>query len=217
MSTVQAPRRRDAEENRAGILAAAVAELATDPHASVDTIAKAADLSRRALYGHFEDRDGIVNAVIAAGAERFNAIARAVDDDDPRGALLQLASSLWAEAEHVHAVAALALNESFAPMTAEALAPLRARLVDICTLGFAQKTLRRDVPPAITARLVEEAARGVITHVDRAEAGAANLATRAALSAAGLGWAEVDDLVRSMPRDRASAPADDPRVGGGHE
>lgn len=55
MTDTTAPRRqrRDAAENRAGILAAASQTLAADPHASVDQIARAAGLSRRALYGHF--------------------------------------------------------------------------------------------------------------------------------------------------------------------
>ncbi|MBN9182740.1 MAG: TetR family transcriptional regulator, partial [Microbacterium sp.] len=76
-STASVPRRprRDAVENRAGILAAATATIAHDPHASIDTIARSAGLSRRALYGHFEDRDALIREVIAAGAQRFNDIA----------------------------------------------------------------------------------------------------------------------------------------------
>jgi AcrR family transcriptional regulator len=196
MSTVSIPRRRDAEENRAGILAAAVGVLASDPAASVDAIAREAGLSRRALYGHFEDRDAIVAAVIAAGAEKFNGIAETVQDDDPRAALAHLAAALWAQARHVHAAAALALNEKLVAQTAEAILPLRRRLIEICERGAELGVLRQDLPPHLTARLVEEAARGVITHVDSQEADATRLATRAALSAAGLSWREVDTLVR---------------------
>jgi AcrR family transcriptional regulator len=67
--------RRDAIENRADIIAAATDLFARDPHASVDAIARSAGLSRRALYGHFDDRDALVGAVVAIGAQRFNAIA----------------------------------------------------------------------------------------------------------------------------------------------
>lgn len=212
MSTVSTPRRRDAEENRAGILTAAVGVLASDPAASVDAIARAAGLSRRALYGHFEDRDAIVAAVIAAGAERFNAIAETVQDDDPRAALAHLAAALWAQARHVHAAAALALNERLVAQTAEAIQPLRQRLIEICERGADRGVLRQDLPPHLTARLVEEAARGVITHVDSTEADATRLAMRAALSAAGLSWQETDALIReydaSESTDAAPCPAD---------
>lgn len=195
MTTVQTPRRRDAEENRQGILVAAVSALAADPNASVDTIAKAAGLSRRALYGHFDDREALVRAVIAQGAERFNAIAESVHDDDPQIALAHLASALWDQGRHVHAAAALALNEHLVKLTAEALAPVRARLVGICERGAAAGVLRTDLPPHLTARLVEEAARGVISHIPAAQAHDNQLAMRAVLGAAGLDWRTADALI----------------------
>ncbi|WP_029146506.1 TetR/AcrR family transcriptional regulator [Microbacterium luticocti] len=195
MTTPQPPRRRDAAENRAGILIAAVAVLADDPHASVEEIARAAGLSRRAFYGHFDDREAVVRAVLGAGAERFNAIAQAVSDDDPRRALAQLARGLWDEAQHVHVAVAIALDERHGPLTAQALAPVRARLAEICERGYAQRVLRRDVPPEVTARLVEEAARGVITHVDPEISRTHRLPERAVLAAAGLGWHEIDELI----------------------
>ncbi len=193
--SVPLPRRKDAAHNRAAILIAAVAVLADDPLASVDTITKAAGLSRRAFYGHFEDRDALITAVIAEGAERFNAIAAAVTDDDPRIALAHLATALWGEAEHVHAAAAIALNDRLVRRTAEALAPVRARLGEICRSGYEREVLRRDIPPAVTARLVEEAARGVITHIDPQTTREHRLATRAVLSVAGVDWSEIDDLI----------------------
>ena len=55
--------------NRDALLRAAQAVLASDPHASLDTIARAAGLSRRALYGHFPDRDSLLRAVISEHAE----------------------------------------------------------------------------------------------------------------------------------------------------
>src|SRR5262245_58614646 len=93
--------RRDALENRAGILAAAHVALAHDPYASVDTIARHAGLTRRALYGHFDDRDALVRELVSQGAGRFNAVAARIDDADARVALARLASALWSEAAHV--------------------------------------------------------------------------------------------------------------------
>jgi len=198
MSTAPSPRRRDAAQNRAGLVAAAAAALGEDPHSSIDTIARAAGLSRRAFYGHFADRDEMLSAVISAAGERFNAIAAAVTDDDPRVALLHLSRALWDEAAHVHSVAAVAVHETFAHRVADALDPLRQRLTEICTEGHARGVLRRDLPPAVTARLVEESVRAVITRMDAAVTEAHSLATRAALGVAGLDWREIEDLLREQ-------------------
>ncbi|UUT34372.1 TetR/AcrR family transcriptional regulator [Microbacterium elymi] len=202
MNTALPPRRRDAEQNRAGILGAALSVLADDPAASVDTITRAAGLTRRAFYGHFADRDALIDAVIASGAERFNAVAAAVTDDDPRVALAHLARELWAEAEHVHAAAALALQDRLVARTADALAPVRARLAEICARGYERDVLRRDIPPTVAARLVEEAARGVITRVDPELARDHRLAARAVLGAAGLSWTESDALLAEPAEER---------------
>ena len=72
-------RRADAATNRVALVRAAQTVLARDPHASIDTIAREAGLSRRAVYGHFPDRDSLVRAVIAVAAERFNAIATSTE------------------------------------------------------------------------------------------------------------------------------------------
>ena len=56
--------RRDALENRAGILAAARVALAHDPRASIDAIAREAGVSPGTLYNHIPDlrelRAGVV-------------------------------------------------------------------------------------------------------------------------------------------------------------
>ena len=52
--------RSDAAKNRAALLDAARSELNRDPDASLDTIAAAAGLSRRAVYGHFPSRDALI-------------------------------------------------------------------------------------------------------------------------------------------------------------
>ena len=191
--------RRDAIENRADILAAATDLIARDPHASIDAIARSAGLSRRALYGHFDDRDALVRAVIANGAQRFNGIALGIDDPDARVALARLASLLFREAAHVQAVASIALDEAHVHETAEALGPLRLRVADIVRAGQEAGTLRTDVAAPTLARLVEEAARAVITRMDAAAADARSLAVRAVLSIAGLSWTESVALLAEQP------------------
>ncbi|MFS0853370.1 TetR/AcrR family transcriptional regulator [Microbacterium sp. 179-I 3D4 NHS] len=196
--TTRAPR-RDALENRAGILDAARATLSADPYASVDVIARSAGLSRRTLYGHFDDRDALIRELISSGAQRFNAIAESVTDADARLALARLAARLWREAAHVQVAAALALDEAHVEHTAEALAPLRRSVAALARRGQDDGSFRTDLAAPTLARLIEEMARTVISRTDAASSGAANLAVRAVLSIAGLSWREADDLLAAHP------------------
>jgi AcrR family transcriptional regulator len=194
--------------NRAGILAAATALIASDPHASIDAIARNAGLSRRTLYGHFEDRDALIREVIASGAQRFNAIALEVDEPDARLALARLASLLWREAALVQVAAAIALDETHVHDTADALAPLRRTVVAIVRRGQDDETLRKDVAPPTLARLIEEAARGIVTRIDASSPEARSLAVKAVLSIAGLSWRESVQLLADHP-DLLSDAGDD--------
>ncbi|GAA5210701.1 TetR/AcrR family transcriptional regulator [Microbacterium kyungheense] len=191
--------RRDARENRAGILAAAHVALAHDPRASVDAIARQAGLSRRALYGHFDDRDALVSELVAQGAARFNAVAATIDDTDARVALARLAAALWNEAAHVQVLAAIALDEAHLEETATALAPLRRTVVRIVREGQEADVLRTDVAAPTLARLVEETARTVITRIDASSPEARTLAVRAVLSIAGLSWRQAEALLDTHP------------------
>lgn len=210
MTTTAEPRRqrRDAAENRAGILSAARRALAADPHASIDEIARAAGLSRRALYGHFDDRGALVRELVRSGAQRFNAVAERVDETDARLALARLAAELWREAAHVRLAAALALDEAHLEATAAALAPLRRTVAAIVRAGQASETLRTDIPAPTLARLIEETARMVVTRTDPSLDAVGGIAVRAVLSMAGLSWQDVDALMRAHPALLAtSAPA----------
>ncbi|GAA5144980.1 hypothetical protein GCM10025768_01550 [Microbacterium pseudoresistens] len=200
MTTTAEPRRqrRDAAENRAGILAAARRALAADPHASIDEIARAAGLSRRALYGHFDDRGALVRELVRSGAQRFNAVAARIDETDARLALARLAAELWREAAHVRLAAALALDEAHLEETAAALAPLRRTVAAIVRSGQEAETLRADITAPALARLIEETARMVVTRADPSSA-VGGIAVRAVLSMAGLSWQDVDALMRAHP------------------
>ena len=186
-------------ENRAGILDAARATLANDPHASVDVIARSAGLSRRTLYGHFDDRDALIRELISSGAQRFNAIATSVDDPDSRIALARLAARLWQEAAHVQVAAALALDEAHVEHTAAALAPLRRTVAALVRRGQEDGSFRTDLAAPTLARLIEEMARTVVSRTDAASTGAANVAVRTVLSIAGLSWREADELLTAHP------------------
>lgn len=208
--TAPAPLRRlrkDAAANRAGILRAAATTLALDPSASVDQIARAAGLTRRALYGHFDDRQALLTALIASGAQRFNAIAARVDEPHAPLALARLTAALWAEAAHVQVAAALALDEAHVEETAAALAPLRRTVTAIVRSGQDDGTLRADIAAPTLARLIEETARLAITRIDAASPAATDLAVRAVLSIAGLSWRETGALLATHPDLLGSVPA----------
>ncbi len=186
-------------ENRAGILSAARAALASDPHASIDAIARTAGLSRRTLYGHFEDRDALIRELVSTGAQRFNAIAASIDDPDARLALARLAARLWDEAAHIQVAAALALDETHVQHTADALAPLRRSVAALVRRGQQDGSFRTDLTAPTLARLIEEMARTVVARTDAQSSGAENIAVRAVLSIAGLSWREADDLLAAHP------------------
>ncbi|UPL14251.1 TetR/AcrR family transcriptional regulator [Microbacterium galbinum] len=206
--TTRAPR-RDAVENRAGILDAARSALSVDPYASVDVIARSAGLSRRTLYGHFDDREALIRELISTGAQRFNAIAESVTDADARLALARLTARLWHEAAHVQVAAALALDEAHVQHTADALAPLRRTVAALVRRGQDDGSFRSDLAAPTLARLIEEIARTVISRTDAASTGAANLAVRAVLSIAGLSWRETDELLAAHP-DIVTGPTEAP-------
>ncbi|MFE6735837.1 TetR/AcrR family transcriptional regulator [Microbacterium sp. NPDC057650] len=205
MTTTRVPR-SDARANRAGILEAARTALAADPHASVDVIARTAGLSRRTLYGHFDDRDALIRELILIGAQRFNAIAESVTDTDARLALARLAARLWQEAAHVQFAAVIALDEAHVEHTAEALAPLRLTVAGLVRRGQDDGSFRTDLAAPAVARLIEEMARTVVARTDATSADAADVAVRTVLSIAGLSWREADSLLAAHP-DIAEAAA----------
>ena len=186
-------------ENRAGIVDAATAAIGHNPHASIAEIAARAGLSRRALYGHFDDRNAIVREVIAAGAARFNAIADRIDDPDSRLALARLVSELWREAAHVQAAASLALDDAHVSETAASLAPLRRRIDAIVRRGQDAGELRTDLSAPTLSRLLEETGRMVVTRVDAESTAAREIAVTAVLGIAGLSWTEARQLMAQHP------------------
>lgn len=198
--TVAVPARRDAQRNRSALVAAAQAVLARDPHASIDAIARSAGLSRRAVYGHFADREALIHELILSGAERFNVLAGEVSADTSAPlALARLTARLWDEAAEVQVAAALALDDAHVAHTAASLAPLRRRVVNIVRAGQDAGELRTDIAPPTLARLIEEAARTVITRLDATSVLARSLAVRTVLSIAGLSWRESVELLDAHP------------------
>ncbi len=160
--------RRDAEENRAALLAAARLELNIDPDASLEAIAARAGLSRRSVYGHFATRDELLREVITLGATRVAASVATVDHTDPVVRLALIASRLWHEVEDIRVMAVFAVRGPLKDQTAEALAPLRERVANAIAQGAASGTVRSDIPVPTLARLVEDAALAALAEASRA-------------------------------------------------
>ncbi len=192
--------RRDALRNRAALVAAATTLIARDPHVSVGAIAEAAGVSRRAVYGHFPDRDALVAELVRSGAERFNLIAASLPDDEPAPlALARLTARLWDEAAQVQVAASLALDDAHIAHTGLILAPLRRRLAAEVSRGQDDGTLRTDIAASTLARLVEETARMAVTRLDAASPQARSIAVRSVLGIAGLSWRDAAELLAAHP------------------
>jgi len=99
----------------------------------------------------------------------------------------------------VQVAASLALDDAHIEQTAYILAPVRRRLMAIVRDGQDAGTLRTDLTAATLARLIEEAARMVITRIDASSSHARGLAVRTVLSIAGLSWRETDALLEAHP------------------
>ena len=202
-STPAPRRRRDALANREALLRAAQSVLATNPTASLDAIAQAAGLTRRAVYGHFADRDSLLREVIAVGAQRFNAIAETTDESDPRVTLARMATRLWREASAVRASANIALDDVHLADTVRALAPLRRRIRELTAVGVGSGAFRGDMPPELLAFLIEETARATLRELRLSTTDADSTVVRVVLSIVGLSWTQQAELIDAHPESFA--------------
>jgi AcrR family transcriptional regulator len=186
--------RRDATENRAALVEAARTVLQHDPDASIETIAGAAGLSRRAVYGHFPSRDDLVREVVTGGAARIAAaMPSSADlvDLAPASRLAVIAVTLWTEVSHVRSMARIAIRGPFAPSVAAVFEPLRAVVRDACALGIADGTMRDDTDAATLGRLVEGACLAVLDEATLSgtpDEDGRRMVVLSALGMAGIDW-----------------------------
>src|SRR6201996_3290447 len=92
-----APQRRHARSNRARRRAAARTERSRAPDVSLEEIARAAGVPRRALYGHFPSREALIDARAAEAKghleQAFTTARR--PDANPATALAGLSLASW--------------------------------------------------------------------------------------------------------------------------
>jgi AcrR family transcriptional regulator len=204
---ISRPRRRDAAANRSAILAAAVTCLREQPDATLQVIADAAGLTRRALYGHFATRELLLAELVVTGAARVTAslerltgpnAPHSLDEDDSRVAIARMGSALWREVADVRVMARLAVRGEFVSSVAEALAPVRRELLAVVTRGVAAGELRQDITPELLSRLVEGAALAVLDETTRTPLTAgegSRLVMQATLAMVGLSWTESATII----------------------
>lgn len=217
MTTTEAPAtaarapRRDAAENRVALLEAARLALQSDPDASLETIAAAAGLTRRSVYGHFATRDELVNAVVVAGAERVAASITAVRGDDPLTTIALIGDVLWAQVDHVRIMAPLAVRGPLRAVTAAALEPVRTLLLRTVEAGVADGSIRPDIDAGVLARLVESTAVGVLEEATRSglsTSAGRRLVMLATLGAVGLSWQDATAIADRADADRRTTATD---------
>ncbi|KQQ28763.1 TetR/AcrR family transcriptional regulator [Frondihabitans sp. Leaf304] len=200
--------RRDATENRESLLLAAGTLLNRDPNASLEAVAAEAGLSRRALYGHFANRDDLLRELALRGAARINAAllpgAGAVPGAEPTDPALQLATvgaRLWNEVDHVRTMALITVRGPQALLVGDALLPLREHVRGIVERGITDGSFRDDIDARTLAHLIESAAISVLDESTRHEISTAEgrrLVVLSVLALAGFGHAEATTILTTL-------------------
>ncbi|AJW78249.1 TetR/AcrR family transcriptional regulator [Clavibacter michiganensis] len=208
LPSARAPR-KDAATNRQALVDAAVVALDRDPDASLETIAAAAGLSRRAVYGHFATRDDLVREVLRRGARRIVESLAGITHPDGRIHVALIGARLWAEVEQVRVMARVAVRGPLAREVGTELAPLRAELQRVVERGIAAGELRGDIPAPTLARLIEGGALAVLDEATRSDIGRAeghSLVILTSLALCGLDWRAAGELIAATPELREAAP-----------
>jgi TetR/AcrR family transcriptional regulator, mexCD-oprJ operon repressor len=201
------PRRADARRNVAAILAAATECLASDPDTSMAEIAAAAGVGRMTLYGHFNTRAELLDAVIAHALAAAHTTLDAVDvSGDPRAALGRLVAASWLVVDQLGQVLAAAQRELPAERIHQAHNPVLGRVQALVEQGRAAGTFRTDLPLPWLVNLAM-----TVMHAAAAEVSAGRLASGqapaiiagtllAALTAPGAAVPAPPDLRLALPR-----------------
>ncbi|UFU04886.1 TetR/AcrR family transcriptional regulator [Ruania halotolerans] len=140
-------KRADALRNIEAIIDAATRLLAVNPEASINDIAKAADVGRVTLYGHFDSRATLISAVVdRAIAQTHEALAEVNLDGDPRDALSRLLGATW-HLTHRFGAIVVAASQALAPeQIRRAHEELAARVRGVLIRGREAGEFRCDVP-----------------------------------------------------------------------
>jgi AcrR family transcriptional regulator len=152
------PRRSHARANRARILDAAREELARDPEASLEEIARAAGVVRRTVYGHFPNRglmlEALVEEAARALAETVASVARRPDDSVER-ALARLIVASWPVGDRYRMLISIGRRHLGEERLKSVLAPGRAAALAILIDGQRSGAFADHLPPEVLNTAVE--------------------------------------------------------------
>ena len=165
-----AARRADAVRNRAAILDAATECLARDPDVSIKDIARAAGVGRVTLYGHYESRAALVEAVVDRAIRQTDSDLRTLDlSGDVREAMTRLMSVTW-DLTHRFGALVVAAQRDLPSETFRTLheAP-SARVEQLLIKGRKQGAFRRDAPVSWQVRAMQSLLHGAVDAVYNGE------------------------------------------------
>ncbi|MFE5371268.1 TetR/AcrR family transcriptional regulator [Streptomyces mirabilis] len=151
------PQRSSARSNRTRILATARQKLRDNPDASLDSIAQAAGVARRTLYGHFSSRQALVAALTQeAGQALQQAFATArIPGADPLEATVRMALAAWAVGDQYRMLISLGRRDLGAEAIRAALAPAREEATATVRRGQDEGVFADHVPAPVLALTLE--------------------------------------------------------------
>ena len=154
--TTGSPSRADV--NRRRILDVALAELLRDPDASMDQIARAAGVVRRTVYGHFQNREALVGALVDEAVETVAAAHAAGREGvaDPAESLARSTLAVWEIADRYRLLVALAQRSVTMRGIRDRLTPVREACVEILRRGLDQGVFESPLPPGALAYVHEQ-------------------------------------------------------------
>jgi AcrR family transcriptional regulator len=151
------PQRSNARSNRARILAAARQKLRDNPDASLDSIAQAAGVARRTLYGHFSSRQALVATLTQEAGQALQqtfAPAR-MPDAEPLEAMARMALAAWAVGDHYHLLNSLGRRHPGEEAIRATLAPAREEATATVRRGQEEGLFSDHVPAPVLTRALE--------------------------------------------------------------
>ncbi|WEO92849.1 TetR/AcrR family transcriptional regulator [Streptomyces sp. FXJ1.172] len=153
----RAPQRSDARANRQRILATARRKLRDDPDASLDSIAAAAGLARRTLYGHFSNRHALITELTqdAAQALRQAFAMTRIPGADPLEEMARMALAAWAVGDQYRMLISLGRRHLGEEAIRATLAPARQEAIAAIRRGQHEGVFANHVPPPVLAQTLE--------------------------------------------------------------
>ncbi|MFD5199218.1 TetR/AcrR family transcriptional regulator [Streptomyces sp. NPDC058375] len=147
---------RARERNRLAILTAAQNVLSSNPDASMDDIAEAANMVRRTVYGHFSTRQDLIASVVRLGAQELIAYVGEVDvhADDAPAEMAGLILRTWGTASRFGPVIEVARRGAADALFA-AMEPFNTTVAALIRHGQEQGAFQSPLDADLLAHLIE--------------------------------------------------------------